>query len=249
MRKIIAVTGPSVFNDYIKSLIQDYYGACPLYTINDEQEDLDWIANHSDALMLSGGVDIFPGTVEKVITTGNGYTKFDIKRDKRELYLYDKFIELGKPVALICRGFQLILTARFGFRLLTDISGCSILHSPGSNKIDINYEDGEYPHIVNFVGEYKKVFKEDEEDNYFTNWSGVSSAHHQAVIRVKDSDPLMRVMATANTETVEKDNIEIVEMAECPEHKIIGGQFHWEICTEGFLAHRIVAERFKKMLG
>jgi putative glutamine amidotransferase len=238
----IGFTGPSLFLEDIKSTIVDYYKATPIYIDQNEQEDLDFMVNMIDGLILSGGSDIHPSTLGRNVTRFDGYSKFDIARDRREIYLLDKCIELNKPVLGICRGHQLIGT-QFNFHLIDDISRSEICHSPGADEIKLNYEAGEYPHFINVLPEFQKEWGIESDL--------VNSAHHQCLAFFDSSKKFngFNVIATADTNTDEKKNQEIIELMVNSEKKIISCQWHPEsIWKFDNLPSIKVLERFEKYL-
>ncbi len=70
-------------------------------------------------LLLSGGVDIYPGRFGKESDTARCDT-IDHKRDTLELALMKKAKEMALPILGICRGLQ-ILNVAFGGSLIIDI--------------------------------------------------------------------------------------------------------------------------------
>lgn len=239
-KRIFATTGPSVYSPEIKSMVEDYFGGISLYC-NQDKEDLDYIISQMDVLLLAGGSDIFPGTYSQPITRGDCLSKFDIRRDKRELYLIKKALEKGIPQLWICRGMQLGCL-KFGFHLMPDISGSEIVHQPSNQDIKVNYEQGEFCHYVDCLPEYHDLYFESE---------GTLSYHHQAIgyfggIKEKGG---LSVVATADTGLDPKKHCRIVEIVESVEHKIVGAQFHPEIdYLYGNVASNKVLKRFKSFL-
>lgn len=240
-RKVFVTTGPSVYSPEIKSMIEDYFGGISLYCNQDKPEDLEYIVDQMDVLCLAGGNDIFPGTYGQPITRGDCLSRFDIRRDKRELFLIEAALKKNIPQLWICRGFQLGCL-KFGFNLISDISGSEICHSPG--EIKINYEYGEFCHFVRFLSDYKK--------DYFETQRGVLSYHHQAVSYYpsQDSENGLNVVAIASTNSDSKKDTRIIEIVESKEHKIVGCQFHPEIdYAYNNPVSKKVLERFKQFLG
>jgi putative glutamine amidotransferase len=75
--------------------------------------------NSCDALIITGGSDIFPGLYGKESDTSR-CGKIDFRRDTLELALIEKALELGIPILGICRGSQMINVA-LGGSLIIDI--------------------------------------------------------------------------------------------------------------------------------
>ncbi len=72
-----------------------------------------------DALIVTGGVDVYPGEYGKEIDTAR-CGQFDFKRDTLEFALIKKALDLGIPIFGICRGEQ-ILNVAMGGSLIIDI--------------------------------------------------------------------------------------------------------------------------------
>jgi putative glutamine amidotransferase len=243
-KHIFLTTGPSVFSNEIKQMVQKAFNAIPIYVNNDKEEDLEYLAEQADALVLAGGSDVFRGTLGQPIIHNEGLSKFDILRDKREINLIEKFVEQNKPILAICRGFQLIC-AHYGFCLIPDIGG-QIAHSLG--EIKLNLENGEFCHYVECFPEYRQ--------NYFHGKMGVNSYHHQGIYVGKEinknttlSRAGINIVACADTSLNKDHNYKIAEIVESEEKKIVGMQFHPEADWEyGNLASIAVINRFKEML-
>jgi putative glutamine amidotransferase len=237
-KKVFITTGPSLYSPEVKSMIEDYFGGISLFCNQDKKEDLDYIIEQMDALCLIGGNDLFPGTIGNNVTHGDGYSRFDVRRDRREMYLLDKAIKLNKPVLTLCRGTQL-LCAKFGFSIIPNLTG-DIAHSAGDIKI--NSEHGEWLHNVTCLPEFK--------DKYFDE-EGSFSAHHQGIYynNIKEKNGL-KVVAVADTDTDDKRNIKIVEIVESEKLKIVGSAAHPEYdYMYGNIPSNKVLERFKEFLG
>jgi len=114
-----------------------------------------------DGLVLCGGNDIAPSYYGEEI---DGSVDIDSERDKVEFALLKAFVQAGKPVLGICRGFQLI-NIFFG--------GSLYQHLP-ETPLHTNKEDFYITHSVTAV-ENSIV-----EKNYGKTFS-VNSSHHQAI--------------------------------------------------------------------
>lgn len=240
-KRVIGITGPSVFNDEIRDLAETRYGGIPLYITQNENEHLDFVVANIDALILAGGTDIFCGTYGEPITRGDGLTKFDIKRDRREIYLIEACKKAQKPILAICRGMQLVCV-NAGFAFQKDISYAEIAHAAG--EIKINLEDGEFSHFVENLPEFRKT--------WFDAPLPCNSYHHQAVLfhsnyRIVDG---FQVIAIADTFLDKKKNQQIVEIIDNPEQKIIGCQFHPEADWQfGNVVSNLVLDHFEAYLN
>lgn len=114
-----------------------------------------------DGLILCGGGDIDPKYYNEPV---NGSKYIDEERDKIEFALLKAYVEAGKPVFGICRGFQ-VINVYFGGSMHQDIPE-SALHSSA--------EPPDASHTVTAVADsilgklYGTTFR-------------VNSSHHQAV--------------------------------------------------------------------
>jgi putative glutamine amidotransferase len=124
--------------------------------------------NEMDGLVLQGGVDLAPETYgEQPIGRWLG----DRIRDEYELELMKLFLDAGKPVLGICRGFQ-VMNAYYGGTLFQDLE----TQRPNS----IRHRDAaEYDHVHHSVrfeqGSFFETLHSDERNPM------VNSVHHQAV--------------------------------------------------------------------
>lgn len=240
-KHIFLTTGPSVFSSDIKSMVEKALDGIPIYVNNDNNDDLEYLSDQADALILSGGTDIFRGTFGEPILRGENLTKFDILRDKRELKLLENFKEQGKPILAICRGFQLVC-AEAGFRLIPDLWG-NICHSPG--EIKVNLENGEFCHFVDCFPKFHKKYFE---------YEGVNSYHHQGIIIGKSEKSAeirhgIEIVGFSDLSISDKENFKIAEIVESEQHKIIGCQFHCEAdWMYGNKASLSILNRFKELI-
>lgn len=117
-----------------------------------------------DGLILCGGNDIDPSYYGEAM---NGSVNIDKARDEVEFALLKAYVDAGKPVLGICRGYQLI-NVYFGGTLHQDIPEAS-LHT--------NKQDFYIAHLVSATPDsvLGKL--------YGTTFS-VNSSHHQAVDRL-----------------------------------------------------------------
>lgn len=237
-KKIIGVTGPSVFSPEIQKMVEKRIGAIPLY-ITQNGADIDYVISQIDGLILAGGNDIFPGTYGMPLTYNDSLTKFDILRDKREIYLIEKCKELNKPIFAICRGMQ-ILCVHHGFPIYADINCTKVVHAPGEIKVDL--ESGAFMHYIRPVNNEAKAILGGEYQ------PGVNSYHHQAICQLNDGrleKNGLRVLAVADLTTEKKKNTEIIEAILGTNKKIIGTQFHPEADWEyGNVASNAVIDKF-----
>jgi len=161
-------TGPSIFTKHIHEMLEKYFGWNYVYVTHDDTANLDYWAERADIYFGGGGRDIFPATYGSPLLKCENMDNFDRKRDIREIYLMNKFIELGKPIAGVCRNFQLYCS-HFLKLTLTDINygGSTVCHSPSGAGIKLEDDEAEFCHYV-----------EVDHEDYFVN-----SAHHMGILR------------------------------------------------------------------
>lgn len=79
-----------------------------ILTLSADKDNLDEI-NNCDALVLSGGIDVYPGFYgSNSIDYPGAPEKFNEKRDEFEIDVFKSALEKKLPVLGICRGMQLI---------------------------------------------------------------------------------------------------------------------------------------------
>ena len=117
-----------------------------------------------DGLILCGGNDINPSYYNEAL---NGSINIDDRRDKAEFVLVKKFLETGKPILGICRGFQL-LNVVFGGTLIQHLESVQA------------HRKATPPELVHFAtAEKGSIF----ENLYGTRFS-VNSYHHQGLDKI-----------------------------------------------------------------
>lgn len=150
----------AIRENYIKSC--EKYGAnCIILPISKDSIDLDLL----DGLVITGGnFDIHPKYFGQKIN--NNKVKIKSKRTDYEINLLKKFFKLNKPILGICGGAQLI-NVFDGGSLIQDID-TNIKHEQPNPR-------NETGHNIEIVPKayLSKIYKK--------KFSGVNSAHHQAV--------------------------------------------------------------------
>lgn len=151
-----------------------------------------------DGLILCGGNDTDPAYYGEQI---DGAVNIDYERDKCEFALLKAFVDAGKPVFGICRGFQFI-NIFFG--------GTLHQHAETANKHS-SFESYDLIHPVHaLVGSVAEKL-------YGTDFT-VNSAHHQSIKKLGDG---LKITMTSPEDAV----VEGIEHTSLP---IIGVQWHPE---------------------
>lgn len=145
-------------------------GVIPVLIPDLSSADIKRMAKQLHGLILQGGVDLAPQTYGETPIL-EGRWKGDSIRDEYELAVMQAFMEEGKPVFGICRGFQL-MNAYFGGTLYQDIA----TQRPES----VRHRDAdEYDHVHHGItwvdGSYMHQLHEQETS------AKVNSVHHQGV--------------------------------------------------------------------
>ncbi|WP_430790652.1 gamma-glutamyl-gamma-aminobutyrate hydrolase family protein [Virgibacillus flavescens] len=214
MKPLIGVTSSMELNesnyyvnaDNIKAITAA--GGLPVILPHMEGEGaITQIAQKIDGLYLTGGYDIDPTLFGEEPHPNLGV--IIPSRDKFELVLIKKMIELGKPILAICRGCQ-ILNIAMGGDMYQDIYA----QTKRSNL---------HQHQQNAPGYHGSHFVSVVKDSLLNRLTGlerfkVNSFHHQANREV--TDPLI-ISGRANDE--------IIEAIESTKHSfVLGLQWHPE---------------------
>ena len=152
MKRIFLRGNPGEFSNYLDALTA--CGAEPVLSM-----DLT-LADSCDALLVPGGADVDPIHYDQPNTASFG---IDPERDRDEIYLVRRFLELDRPILGICRGHQ-VLNIVLGGSLIQDIP----------NHTRINDVDRVHPIRVTHPF-LQKLYG----DRFVSN-----SSHHQAVDRL-----------------------------------------------------------------
>ena len=150
-----------------------------------------------DGLIISGGVDVHPKYYNEPI---DGSDVIDLKLDEAEFALLSAYVELGKPVLGICRGFQLI-NIFFGGSLYQDIA-----------ETDVHKMENERDKVHKITAAPDSVMGRLYGTEFYVN-----SSHHQALKVLGEG-----LRATAYW------NDKYIEAFEHKELPVFGYQFHPE---------------------
>ena len=244
-KKVIGVTGPSVYSPEVQSMVEEYFEAIPLSITQNGAEDLALPLSQIDGLIMAGGRDVCPLFYKQEITNGDSLSNFDLSRDKREEILIAECLKREIPVFGICRGHQMLGVVH-GLFLIKDINGSEICHSPNYAKIDL---EGLPAHFVECFDEFSGEFFEKE---------FVNSFHHQALWytdKQKGKDWIrnkgIEVLGIARTQykTSNKDEQQIIELMRGENKKWISCQWHPELDYDSNAASGRIAAEFKKMIA
>jgi putative glutamine amidotransferase len=158
-----------------------------------------------DGLLLAGGVDVDPFLYGEEPRPRQG--RIDVARDRTEMLLASKAIEMDLPILAICRGIQMLNVAAGG-TLYQDIS-----MSP--NPILKHRQEAPRWHATHAIDivEGSRLL-----DILGQPTIRINSFHHQAV---KEAAPGMMISATARDGIIEGIEIERHSFA-------VGVQFHPE---------------------
>lgn len=261
-RKLIGLTGPSAFTTECVDMIEQFYDADFVMLYHNNEETLMQWVEKCDGICLAGGVDIHPSVYDHSIWNGQGYTKFDLKRDERELKIINHCKKTKKPMLCICRGHQL-LGISYGFFLIPDLASSSICHQP--QRAQISVEKNEPVHAVSIVDtdKYFRVFsgRNPKERMPFKRLMGydqnaklwTNSFHHQGLAFPQskknwpDGASGINIYGTARVDLTHIKVEKIIELmgtddwVSCQWHP----EFDW-MCNS---ASRAVLERFKTILN
>lgn len=259
---LIGLTGPSSFTQDCCNMIEEYLEANFVQLYHGRDSNLNYWMDQIDGLILAGGLDIHPTVYSESVCSNKNLSRFDIKRDNRELCSIEHCLKHKIPILGICRGHQLLgIYHNLGFTM--DISDSSTCHQLQNQKISINPKEPAHSVKIRnhdlFFGEqsiykmpevvpereiFRKILRESKKKDQI--W--VNSFHHQAVSYVPNLDyaaESINVIGTSKVDIPElKENIELMDgpgWLSCQWHP----EFDWQDNT----ASRIVLARYKELLS
>ncbi len=171
-------------------------GAAVIIPITDEESVYDDIIERCDGILLTGGADVDPHRYGEDIKVFNG--EISPIRDKVELYLARRAVELNKPLLGICRGIQVINVA-LGGTLYQDIHA-----QIKDRELMQHFQKAPrwYPTHKILIEKGSHVF-----NAFGKTEAWVNSFHHQAI---KDVAPGFRVTSHSTDgliESIENDSL------------------------------------------
>lgn len=194
-----ATLAQSVLNrDYCDAFMRD--GFCPIilptFPISNREaltqeefedmheERLTMIADRCAAYVASGGVDLNPASFGDVNTSS---FSCDSERDMMERATLTAFINAGKPILGICRGFQLAARALSLGHFQQDINVSGEAHTGIPEPYLFKWRQ-EPMHTVDVFGEYRDFLREHTKRDTLNSMK-TNSMHHQALTLTVDGKP------------------------------------------------------------
>lgn len=165
-----------------------HFGGIPLLIpVLAEPEELDYLLNQCDGLILTGGNDIDPIRFGEALL--NDTVEIARERDEAETAILDRILKKNLPILGICRGIQ-IMNVYYGGTLYQDI--------PAQCPSDVKHRMEEPYHRSS----HSCTLVTGSPLHILTGKDsiGVNSHHHQAI---KDVDPGLLVMGYSEDGIVE----------------------------------------------
>lgn len=256
-RKLIGLTGPSLFTDDCVDFIEEFLNADFVMLYHNKLATLSQWVQKCDGIVVAGGQDIHPTISGESFWSGQNYGKTNIKRDYRELFIVDHCLQNSKPMLGICRGHQMI-GIRYGMFLIPDLGGAMVVHQGARQNISLEKNEPMHSVTIRDVEKFRDIFGEfaPAERKLLrdimaesTDKMWVNSYHHQAIAyngKRKYDEMGISVLGTARVDI----NNNIKEIIELMVGKSwLSCQWHPEYDWKENTASRIVLKKFKLMLG
>lgn len=259
MRRLIGLTGPSAFSPDCMEAVETLLEANFVLLYHNSDTNMKHWLNAVHGIIVAGGLDIHPSVYDYSIWNNHNLTKFDLKRDVRELGIIEHCLRHHKPLLGICRGHQL-LGLRHGFEMVQDLSQSTICHQPSKNGIEVSvdepvhavdilcpetfYKDYDLPLDIPERARIAGLLHKQKKEQLWVN-----SFHHQAILYDKkmDFDALgLQVVGTARIDLDQRRD-KIIEFMQGPNWLSV--QWHPEYDYKENTVSRKVLEKFKRMVN
>lgn len=243
-RYIIGLTEPSQFTQDCVDTIEKLYDANVVKLCHGNAENTEFWLERCRGVVLAGGVDLHPMVYGQSVTNNNNFSRFDLRRDMREVKIYNYCRKRNIPMLGICRGHQLIGVMN-NMRLVQDLSDCATCHQPQRQQINVNR--GEPMHTISLnTGENPATADNWKLYDWHLKNTGnvwVNSFHHQGIVYDRNNVPKdIQVLAWAHGHDKQK----IVELMTGPNW--ISAQWHPEFDWEENSMSRWVLDHFQGLL-
>lgn len=247
---IIGCTEPSAFTQEVLTAIEKFFKANPIKLSQNDPDDINHWVDQCDGVIIAGGCDIHPRTYGYSVLNEFNFSKFDVKRDMRELRIIDRCLSENIPILGICRGHQM-LGVYHNMTFIPDISASLVCHQPLHQKI--SHAQEEPMHWVRLLPAAKKaygaqdamakeLFNGNSKDSRYL-W--VNSFHHQALLYKPDENQVV-VLGTAPGPTQKQS---VVEMMRGKGNKRwMSVQWHPEYDWDTSAASHMVFSKFQEMI-
>lgn len=256
-RKLVGLTGPSAFSaecmDAVEELLEADFN---LLYHNNEENLRNWL-DSVDGVIVSGGIDIHPTVYNEAIWNNCNLSKFDLKRDCRELSIIEYCLKHKKPLLGICRGHQL-LGIRHGMPFLMDLADSKLCHQP--QRQNISTSKNEPTHSVKLINKelFYKIYKMPDPPerqvlrevllHKYDDHIWVNSFHHQGIAYNSKTDYKQSGIDVLGTAYIGfKEFKSIVEFMQGDNWLSV--QWHPEYDWRESTPSRAILERFKTLLN
>jgi len=247
-KPIIGLTEPSSFTEDCVFTIENFFQATPLKLCQNVREDICFWVDQCDGVMLGGGVDIHPRTYGYAVLNEYNFSKFDHKRDLREMIIIERCIEKDIPMIGICRGHQ-ILGVYHGLNIIPDLTGTVVCHQPAKQQIAVKKD--EPMHWVRLINDSESYQPDIEKSSILKNpisndprYLWVNSFHHQG-LEFKPNTDQVDVLGLSPGHKEDK----IIELMKGKTGRWISCQWHPEFDWQENRASNKILQRFQDLIN